>query len=305
MKVTVLNADTQAAIKELNLIHAIIEGGTCFIGRGQSSGLVLDSPRVSRLHAQFSRQDGQYYFSDLGSSNGSTVQGEAAIASQPYLLHPGDVIRIGEFILMLEAVPEPLEEPEATVIGSIDATVVNFTIPATIEPDEPEPEEVLDVEVLPAESSALVKIESESMSPSPAAQTQALFAAINQRVVAELKAAGNLTRDTYLKAIQRAKDSIENKRLIDPDQFEKEANKYWQSIAKGSTELGGQLGAATLKGAAEVSKRLGAAAKAAWKEVVSPQKRENKPKESESPIIEEASEMNNQGDSTDAENPQN
>lgn len=304
MKVTVLNADTQAAIKELNLNHAIAEGGTCFIGRGQSSGLVLDSPRVSRLHAQFSRQDGQYYFSDLGSSNGSTVQGEAAIASQPYLLHPGDVIRIGDFILMLEAVPEPSEEPEATVIGNIDQTVVGFAIPATIEPDEPE--EVLDVEVLSADSSALVKVDSEPIEPSPVTQTQALFAALNQRVVAELKAAGNLTRDTYLKAIQRAKDSIENKRLIDPDQFEKEADKYWQSFAKGTTELGGHLGSAALKGAAEVSKRLGAAAKAAWKEVVSPQKHENEPQESESSVVnEKPPEMNNQGDVTDPENPQN
>lgn len=271
MKVKVLHSETQAALKELNLSHAIADGETCFVGRAQSSGLLLDSSRVSRLHGQFSRQDGQYYFSDLGSSNGSTIQGTPAIASQPYLLHPGDVIRIGEFILMLEAIPEQPEELDATVVGGLDETVVGgFAIPTIVEPDQPEPQEVLEVEVLPLESSALVKVEPQPLEPTPMTQTQALFAAINQRVISELKAAGNLTRDTYLKAIQRAKDSVENKRLIDPEQFEKEADKHWQSIAKGTSELGGQLGTAAIKGASEVGKRLGAAAKAAWKGFLAP-----------------------------------
>ncbi|MBD1848180.1 hypothetical protein H6F89_33480 [Cyanobacteria bacterium FACHB-63] len=80
-----------------------------------------------------------------------------------------------------------------------------------------------------------------------------------------------MTRAAYLKAIQQAKDSVENKRLIDPDHFEQEAHKYWQSIVKGTSELGGRLSNAAMKGAAQVGKRLGAAARAAWKEFLHPQ----------------------------------
>ncbi|NES41963.1 MAG: FHA domain-containing protein, partial [Moorea sp. SIO2C4] len=47
--------------------------GEYLIGRHPSCDLVLDSPVVSRVHARILCQGGQYYFADLGSTDGSRI----------------------------------------------------------------------------------------------------------------------------------------------------------------------------------------------------------------------------------------
>jgi len=292
MKIKVLHSETQAEVKELNLAHAIAEGESCFVGRSQNSGLVLDSNNISRLHGKFSRQDGHYYFCDLGSSNGSMVKGELAVANQNYPLQPGDIVRVGEYVLILEAIPESVEELPATVIGNLDTTVVagygalpNFAASAIPNVEE-EPEEekeaaqVVEAEVVREESFAIVKVESQSLNESDLrTQTGALFTAINQRVVAELRAAGNLTRETYLKAIRKARESVEQNTLIDSDQFEQNAEKYWQSVTKGTSDLGAKIGTATIRGAVQLGGRFNAAVKAALREFIAPPPKAETPSE--------------------------
>jgi predicted component of type VI protein secretion system len=271
MKIKVLHSETQTEIKQLNLSHVMREG-SCFIGRSQASGLSLDSPSVSRLHGKFLHRDGQYYFCDLGSSNGSLIQGEMAVANQEYLLQSGQIIRLGDFILLLEAVPEQPKELPATVMGGLDETAISaYTSPAIeLSPedrDDHENQQVIEAELI-KEPSALVKLADVEPDYSLQTQTKALFVSINQRILSELRAAGNLSRDTYLKAIRSARASIEKERLIDPEQFEKEAERHWQSLAKNTSALSAQIGSAAAKGASNLGQRLGAAAKAAWSEFV-------------------------------------
>jgi pSer/pThr/pTyr-binding forkhead associated (FHA) protein len=283
MKIRVLHSETQTEVKELNLAHAIPEGESCFVGRSQKSGLILDSTNVSRLHGKFLHQDGDYYFCDLGSSNGSMVKGELAVANQNYRLQPGDVIRIGEYILLLEAIPEEVEELPATVVGNLDTTVVagygalpNFDLSAISQPEEDVP--LVEAEVVSEEISAIVKIDASALDETDLrSQTNALFSAINQRIIAELKAAGNLTRETYLKAIRRARESVEKETLIDSEHFEQNAEKYWQSVTKGTSDLGAKLGAATMRGAAELGGRLNAAVRAALREFIAPTSQPSRP----------------------------
>lgn len=112
--------------QELNLaIEDNNMQGLCLIGRSPNSGLVLDSPDVSRLHGKLFLQNKNYYFCDLGSRNGSIVNGELAKTNQNYVLQAGDVVRIGEFILIIENISEVIEETPATVLGGIDATVIS------------------------------------------------------------------------------------------------------------------------------------------------------------------------------------
>jgi pSer/pThr/pTyr-binding forkhead associated (FHA) protein len=276
MKVKVFHSDTQTQIKEFNITHLIREGESCFIGRSQHSGLSLDSPSVSRMHGKFCHRDGQYYFCDLGSSNGSVIKGGMAEVNQEYLLQPGDVIRVGDFVLLLEELPEVPEELSPTVMGNVDATVMSgytdLNTDLNVEfPNLAEDKQVIEAELVNQESSALVKLADLEADYNLQQQTKALFAAINQRILAELRAAGHLTRDTYLKAVRKARTSIEQERLIDPDQFEKEAEQYWQSVAKSTSELSARIGVAAAKSASHLGQRLGAAAKAAWNEFLSHQ----------------------------------
>jgi pSer/pThr/pTyr-binding forkhead associated (FHA) protein len=282
MKIKVLHSETQAEVKELNLAHVIAEGESCFVGRSDNSGLTLEGSSVSRLHGKFSCQDGRYYFCDMGSSNGSMIGGELAIVNQNYQLEPGDVIRVGDYVLVLEAVPELPEELAATVVGNLDTTVVSgygalpdFSSLST-EANEVESSQVVEAEIVPEESLAIVRVEPQDPDRELSTQTAALFSAINRRVVSELKAAGNLTRDTYLKAIRKARESVEQNKLVDPEEFEQNAEKYWQSLTKGTSNLGARIGAATVQGASELSSRLNAAAKAAFREFLAPNSKTDK-----------------------------
>lgn len=74
------------------------------IGREPDRDIALPDPSVSRLHAQIVRQRDGYFITDLRSSNGTFLNGQQLTA--PALLSPGDVLRIGEFVLRCERATE-------------------------------------------------------------------------------------------------------------------------------------------------------------------------------------------------------
>ena len=51
-------------------------GALIGIGRASDNDVIVDDPMVSRHHCQLKLQHGAYSFADLGSRNGSTVNGE-------------------------------------------------------------------------------------------------------------------------------------------------------------------------------------------------------------------------------------
>jgi hypothetical protein len=63
------------------------------IGRASDNDVIVDDPMVSRHHCQLKLQHGAYSFTDLGSRNGSTVNGQTV---SQIALGPNDVIRIGD-----------------------------------------------------------------------------------------------------------------------------------------------------------------------------------------------------------------
>ncbi|HUF06125.1 MAG TPA: DUF3662 and FHA domain-containing protein [Candidatus Binatia bacterium] len=63
------------------------------VGRASDNDVIVDDPMVSRHHCQLKLQHGAYGFADLGSRNGSTVNGQPV---SQIALGPGDLIRIGD-----------------------------------------------------------------------------------------------------------------------------------------------------------------------------------------------------------------
>jgi len=63
------------------------------IGRASDNDVIVDDPMVSRHHCQLKLQHGAYSFTDLGSRNGSLVNGQPVTE---IALGPGDIIRIGD-----------------------------------------------------------------------------------------------------------------------------------------------------------------------------------------------------------------
>jgi pSer/pThr/pTyr-binding forkhead associated (FHA) protein len=70
------------------------------IGRGADCQLILDDDYVSTRHARVVRGDNGIYVEDLGSTNGTYVNGQRITA--PTTITLADTIRIGKTILKLE-----------------------------------------------------------------------------------------------------------------------------------------------------------------------------------------------------------
>ncbi len=87
----VIRSGTQAG-REFPLDRPVIR-----IGRGSGSDILLQDSQASRQHAEISRQGDQFFIRDLGSMNGTFVNGERITG--PRLLKAGDEIRIGETVL--------------------------------------------------------------------------------------------------------------------------------------------------------------------------------------------------------------
>jgi pSer/pThr/pTyr-binding forkhead associated (FHA) protein len=76
-----------------------LEGEQLTIGRDASNGVAINDAEVSRKHARLSFQGGKYVLEDLGSTNGSFVNGQRL--SGPAVLKPGDVVSLGEQIVLM------------------------------------------------------------------------------------------------------------------------------------------------------------------------------------------------------------
>ena len=77
-------------------------GRRILVGRAPSADLRLDDPRVSRLHARIEMRDDGVYVEDLGSSNGTTVDGEAV--TEPRRLEVDDEVTVGTAALVFRGV---------------------------------------------------------------------------------------------------------------------------------------------------------------------------------------------------------
>jgi len=71
------------------------------LGRGPENEIVLRDPQVSRYHAVINLTGSEYVITDLGSANGTSVNGVRI--SQPCPLHQGDVVAIGSEQLVFRA----------------------------------------------------------------------------------------------------------------------------------------------------------------------------------------------------------
>lgn len=87
-------------------------------------------------------------------------------------------------------------------------------------------------------------------------ETKELIDAIKKLAQSEVQAAGDFTREAYVKAVREARETIERMKLIDTDRIEragtmleKETEQNWQAMVKEIQDFGD---------------RLVAAAKAAW-----------------------------------------
>jgi pSer/pThr/pTyr-binding forkhead associated (FHA) protein len=67
------------------------------LGRSSEADLVLDDPYASEFHMRLVARDSGLILHDLGSTNGTYVNGRRVTAPTP--LHRGDTIQVGKAVM--------------------------------------------------------------------------------------------------------------------------------------------------------------------------------------------------------------
>ncbi|MEX2197127.1 MAG: FHA domain-containing protein [Thermoleophilaceae bacterium] len=135
--------------------------GALVIGRDPSAGIVLEDTEVSRRHAQVAPRSSGVVIEDLGSTNGTFVNGEQIEGERP--LHGGEKVRIGTTVLevsvpvqatkIASVIPEEPADPNATRMASIMSPEEAERAAAAAE-DAPAAEEDDEATVVPEEAEA-------------------------------------------------------------------------------------------------------------------------------------------------------
>ena len=84
------------------------------IGRADYNDIMLDDESVSSQHAKLTRREGLWILVDLGSTNGTMVDGERIEEDTP--LAPGCFVRFGDVQLVFEPTDDDagVQAPKAT-----------------------------------------------------------------------------------------------------------------------------------------------------------------------------------------------
>jgi hypothetical protein len=80
--------------------RVVVGPGGATVGRSRQCDVVIDDPNVSRRHAEIRPRGGSWVLSDLGSTNGSSLNGRRI--DSPEVIRPGDEIELGTSVLRFE-----------------------------------------------------------------------------------------------------------------------------------------------------------------------------------------------------------
>jgi glycine betaine catabolism B len=114
LKLKVINYDTHEVADRLIQFPGQTRGEFT-IGRVPGCDLTLDRPEISRVHARIAYRDGQYWITDLGSTDGSRLNNEVLWPCQDVPLQADDILRIGGFILVVESVVVALSATDSAL----------------------------------------------------------------------------------------------------------------------------------------------------------------------------------------------
>jgi len=107
--------------------HFRLGDGPSLIGRQPSAAVYLDSLAVSRQHARVICAENSFFVEDMGSSNGTFLNGQPVQGKTP--LTENDTLQIGPYVLALRPEPvPPKSDPDQVIRARVAATSSNHTL---------------------------------------------------------------------------------------------------------------------------------------------------------------------------------
>ncbi|MEX0670833.1 MAG: FHA domain-containing protein [Pirellulales bacterium] len=103
------------------------------VGRSEDAKLRISQDCVSRRHCQFLAKDGEVFVRDLGSTNGTMLDGERIEPQADTLVRPGSVVKVGSATFRVDygIASATVAVPSSTASGEASEKV---TVPLTGEP---------------------------------------------------------------------------------------------------------------------------------------------------------------------------
>lgn len=134
-EIIIIDTKKPQEVKTVNLTPENQLNQECLLGRDERCCIVLDDTMISRTHGKIAVRNGNYYYSDLGSRNGSRINNEIAKLNQEYLLKPSDTIAVGNHLLWVKSIAGIEAPPQ-----SLQALTPEEYMPlATIAPNSLQP----------------------------------------------------------------------------------------------------------------------------------------------------------------------
>ncbi|MCS6872018.1 MAG: FHA domain-containing protein [Anaerolineae bacterium] len=103
------------------------------LGRDITNDIVVNDPEVSRHHCRLTRSGGGYTLEDLGSTNGTFINGQRISSARP--LNSGDLIGLGETVTLAYEVSVFATDPSAR--PPLVGTETPYQAPPTAYPPQP------------------------------------------------------------------------------------------------------------------------------------------------------------------------
>ena len=89
-EVVIVRSDSQSGL-EIPIDSVVV------LGRSDQADVILDDSYASEFHLRFSLDDGDLYVQDLGSTNGTYVNGRRITA--PMAVSRGDAVQVGKSVM--------------------------------------------------------------------------------------------------------------------------------------------------------------------------------------------------------------
>jgi len=103
---------------------ALAPGDVRVLGRSSGCDIPLDDPNtsLSRKHVQISHTNDQLNAQDLGSRNGTKLNGSPLAPECPTAIHHGDILRLGSWAFRVSTGDDSTISPDSTMINTLNDT---------------------------------------------------------------------------------------------------------------------------------------------------------------------------------------
>lgn len=96
-----LGSGAPSGVGQTTVAELLAPGDVAIVGRDAAADIVIDTPNVSRQHARIEATADGWYITDLGSTNGTWLNGDRVTGRM--LVKAGDDVRVGPHRLTLDA----------------------------------------------------------------------------------------------------------------------------------------------------------------------------------------------------------